>query len=415
MKEQTNTKIYQYDGDEHKLSDLGLYFRDLNKPLLTKEEEKNLFIRMNHGDLEAKKIIIESNLRLVVSIAKRYKGLGLEFSDLIQEGNIGLMEAVERFDVTKNNKFSTYATWWIRKEVSRSIKFQGKTIRLPVQLCEQISNYYKANKELIATLKRNPTIEELAIKLNTSVAEVNRLIQYDEDIASLNAPVSEDICTNLEDLIEEKDKDMESLFLYTERKLLIENLFRECQLNEREIMILKLRFGFLDDNEYTLAEVASIMGVSVEAIRQNQNRILEKIRKSDYAFKLIDYLDNPEQAKGKLINNQETRRKYNKKKRRTMKSTDNLYSYFDDYASDDITKVLTEIPLRHQEILHAKYGENFQKPDLNSDIPSNYKKLLYGSILPGMRKRLEKTKNGLKLLQKSKRENTKDVFFLTFK
>lgn len=398
MKEQTNTKIYQYDGDEHRLSDLGLYFRNLDKPILTKEEEKSLFIRMNHGDLEAKKIIIESNLRLVVSIAKRYKGLGLEFSDLIQEGNIGLIEAVERFDVTKNNKFSTYATWWIRKEVSRSIKFQGKTIRLPVHLCEQISNYYKVNKELIATLKRNPTIEELAAKLNISVAEVDRLTQYDEDIASLNAPVSEDICTNLEDLIE--DKDMESIFLDTERKLLIENLFRECQLSEREIMILKLRFGFLDNNEYTLAEVASIMGVSIEAIRQNQNRILEKIRKSDYAFKLIDYLDNPEQAKGKLINNQETRRKSDKKKRRTMKSTDNLYSYFDDYDSDDITKVLTEIPLRHQEILHAKYGENFQKPDLNSDIPSNYKKLLYGSILPGMRKRLEKTKKSTKTLIK---------------
>lgn len=398
MKEQTNTKIYQYDGDEHRLSDLGLYFRNLDKPILTKEEEKSLFIRMNHGDLEAKKIIIESNLRLVVSIAKRYKGLGLEFSDLIQEGNIGLIEAVERFDVTKNNKFSTYATWWIRKEVSRSIKFQGKTIRLPVHLCEQIGNYYKVNKELIATLKRNPTIEELAAKLNISVAEVDRLTQYDEDIASLNAPVSEDICTNLEDLIE--DKDMESIFLDTERKLLIENLFRECQLSEREIMILKLRFGFLDNNEYTLAEVASIMGVSIEAIRQNQNRILEKIRKSDYAFKLIDYLDNPEQAKGKLINNQETRRKSDKKKRRTMKSTDNLYSYFDDYASDDITKVLTEIPLRHQEILHAKYGENFQKPDLNSDIPSNYKKLLYGSILPGMRKRLEKTKKSTKTLIK---------------
>lgn len=400
MKEQTNTKIYQYDGDEHRLSDLGLYFRNLDKPLLTKEEEKSLFTRMNHGDLEAKKIIIESNLRLVVSIAKRYKGLGLEFLDLIQEGNIGLMEAVERFDVTKNNKFSTYATWWIRREVSRSIKLQGKTIRLPVNLCEQISNYYKANKELTDKLKRNPTIEELAAKLNTSVAEINRLIQYDEDIASLNTPVSEDKCTNLEDLIEEKDKDMESLFLDTERKLLIENLFRECQLNEREIMILKLRFGFLDNNEYTLAEVASIMGVSIEAIRQNQNKILEKIRKSDYAFKLIDYLDNPEQAKEKLINNQETRRKSNKKKRRTMKSTDNLYSYFDDYDSDDITKVLTEIPLRHQEILHAKYGENFQKPDLNSDIPSNYKKLLYGSILPGMRKRLEKTKKSTKTLIK---------------
>lgn len=398
MKEQTNTKIYQYDGDEHRLSDLGLYFRSLDKPILTKEEEKSLFIRMNHGDLEAKKIIIESNLRLVVSIAKRYKGLGLEFLDLIQEGNIGLIEAVERFDVTKNNKFSTYATWWIRKEVSRSIKFQGKTIRLPVHLCEQISDYYKVNKELIATLKRNPTIEELATKLNISVAEVDRLIQYDEDIASLNTPVSEDICTNLEDLIE--DKDMESIFLDTERKLLIENLFRECQLNEREIMILKLRFGFLDNNEYTLAEVASIMGVSIEAIRKNQNRILEKIRKSDYAFKLIDYLDNPEQAKVKLINNQETRRKSDKKKRRTMKSTDNLYSYFDDYDSDDITKVLTEIPLRHQEILHAKYGENFQKPDLNSDIPSNYKKLLYGSILPGMRKRLEKTKKDTKTLIK---------------
>lgn len=400
MKEQTNTEIYQYDGDEHRLSDLGLYFRNLDKPLLTKEEEKSLFTRMNHGDLEAKKIIIESNLRLVVSIAKRYKGLGLEFLDLIQEGNIGLIEAVERFDVTKNNKFSTYATWWIRKEVSRSIKFQGKTIRLPVNLCEQISNYYKANKELTDKLKRNPTIEELAAKLNTSVAEVNRLIQYDEDIASLNTPVSEDKCTNLEDLIEEKDKDMESLFLDTERKLLIENLFRECQLNEREIMILKLRFGFLDNNEYTLAEVASIMGVSIEAIRQNQNKILEKIRKSDYAFKLIDYLDNPKQAKEKLINNQETRRKSNKKKRRPMKSTDNLYLYFDDYASDDVTKVLTEIPLRHQEILHAKYGENFQKSDLNSDIPSNYKELLYGSILPGMRKRLEKTKKNTKTLIK---------------
>ena len=353
MKEQTNTKIYQYDGDEHRLSDLGLYFRNLDKALLTKEEEKSLFTRMNHGDLEAKKIIIESNLRLVVSIAKRYKGLGLEFSDLIQEGNIGLIEAVERFDVTKNNKFSTYATWWIRKEVSRSIKLQGKAIRLPVNLCEQISNYYKVNKELTDKLKRNPTIEELAVKLNTSVAEVNRLIQYDEDIASLNTPVSDDKRTNLEDLIEVEDKTMENLFLDMERKLLIENLFRECQLSEREIMILKLRFGFLDNNEYTLAEVASIMGTCIESIRKYQNKILEKIRKSSYAFKLVDYLDNPEQAKEKLVNNQATKRKPSKKK----KGTNNLYSYFD----DDITKAFTEIPLRRQEILHDKHRKKLSK------------------------------------------------------
>ncbi len=403
MKEQNNTNNYGeylYNIDEYTNSDISLYLKTLNKPLLTKEEEKDLFIRMNNGDTEAKEKIIESNLRLVVSIAKKYKGLGLEFLDLIQEGNIGLMEAVERFDITTGNKFSTYATWWIRKEVSRSIKLQGKTVRLPVHLCERIAKYYKTNKELTNELKRKPEVDEIATKLNISIKEVNELIKYSEDITSLNELVYDDNCSSLEEYVKVADPNMDDMFLNTERSLLIKELIKKCNLTERETMILNLRFGFLDGTEYTLTEIGSIIGISTEAVRQNQNKIIGKLRKSDYAIKLVDYLDNPDKGKEYILSDKFPKDKHRPRKRREGRSTENLYTYFEDYNDDDITKVLSEITPRHQEILRAKYGDDLKNPILNSNIPSNYKELLYGSILPGMRKRLEKTKKSTKILIK---------------
>ena len=286
----------KYYGFNDKDNDLIYYLDSLEKPILSKEEEQELFIKMKNGDSEAKKKIIESNLRLVVSIAKRYRGLGVELLDLIQEGNIGLMEAVERFDLNLDCKFSTYATRWIMKEVSKSIKLYSRPIRVPVHVSEVLVKCYYAKEKLIKEYKREPSLKELADELNITLTEVEKLVKLNDEVISLNHTVSDDSEDEISDCVSTGEILVEDKVINNNLNELLNKLFDECDLTEKDKNILELRFGFINDTEYTLTEISNMLGVSSEAIRQRQNRLLTVLRNSKYSTKLVDYLDYPERA-----------------------------------------------------------------------------------------------------------------------
>ena len=286
-------KYYDFNDKDN---DLIYYLDSLERPILSKEEEQGLFIKMKNGDSEAKKKIIESNLRLVVSIAKRYRGLGVELLDLIQEGNIGLMEAVERFDLNLDCKFSTYATRWIMKEVSKSIKLYSRPIRVPVHVSEVLVKCYYAKEKLIKEYKREPSLKELADELNIALTEVEKLVKLNDEVISLNHTVSDDSEDEISDCVSTGEILVEDKVINNNLNELLNKLFDECGLTEKDKNILELRFGFINDTEYTLTEISNMLGVSSEAIRQRQNRLLTVLRNSKYSTKLVDYLDYPERA-----------------------------------------------------------------------------------------------------------------------
>lgn len=286
-------KYYDFNDKDN---DLIYYLDSLERPILSKEEEQGLFIKMKNGDSEAKKEIIESNLRLVVSIAKRYRGLGVELLDLIQEGNIGLMEAVERFDLNLDCKFSTYATRWIMKEVSKSIKLYSRPIRVPIHVSEVLVKCYYAKEKLIKEYKREPSLKELADELNIALTEVEKLVKLNDEVISLNHTVSDDSEDEISDCVSTGETLVEDKVINNNLNELLNKLFDECNLTEKDKNILELRFGFINDTEYTLTEISNMIGVSSEAIRKRQNKLLTVLRNSKHSTKLVDYLDYPERA-----------------------------------------------------------------------------------------------------------------------
>ena len=228
----------KYYGFNDKDNDLIYYLDSLEKPILSKEEEQELFIKMKNGDSEAKKKIIESNLRLVVSIAKRYRGLGVELLDLIQEGNIGLMEAVERFDLNLDCKFSTYATRWIMKEVSKGVKLYARPIRVPVHVSEVLVKCYYAKEKLIKEYKREPSLKELADELNIALTEVEKLVKLNDEVISLNHTVSDDSEDEISDCVSTGETLVEDKVINNNLNELLNKLFDECNLTEKDKNIL---------------------------------------------------------------------------------------------------------------------------------------------------------------------------------
>ena len=269
-----------------------MYLKEIGQiKLLTTEEELELADRILEGDEEAKTILAEANLRLVVSIAKRYVGRGMLFLDLIQEGNIGLMKAVEKFDVTKGYKFSTYATWWIRQAITRAIADQARTIRVPVHMVETINKLARIQRQLTLELNREPTEEELAKKMNTSVDKIREIYKISQEPVSLETPIGEEDDSHLGDFI--KDEHNMSPEEYVTNEMLKDEISDILlTLTEREEKVIRLRFGLEDGKARTLEEVGQIFGVTRERIRQIEAKALRKLRHPSRSRKLRDYLDN---------------------------------------------------------------------------------------------------------------------------
>jgi len=267
-----------------------MYLREIGKiPLLTYEEELELAKKVLEGDEEAKKKLSESNLRLVVSIAKKYVGRGMLFLDLIQEGNMGLIKAVEKFDYTKGFKFSTYATWWIRQAITRAIADQARTIRIPVHMVETINKLIRTSRHLLQQMGREPTPEEIAVEMELPVEKVMEIQKIAQDPVSLETPIGEEDDSHLGDFIQDDDSPApQDSAAYTLLKEQLEEVMNT--LTPREAKVLKLRFGLEDGKARTLEEVGKEFMVTRERIRQIEAKALRKLRHPSRSKKLKDYM-----------------------------------------------------------------------------------------------------------------------------
>lgn len=269
-----------------------MYLKEIGVvPLLTNEEEKELAIAVENGDLEAKQRLAEANLRLVVSIAKRYVGRGMQFLDLIQEGNMGLMKAVDKFDYSKGFKFSTYATWWIRQAITRAIADQARTIRIPVHMVETINKLVREQRNLLQELGQDPTPEQIAERMDMTPDKVREILKIAQEPVSLETPIGEEDDSHLGDFIE--DEVIENPVDYTTRVVLREQLDEVLDtLTDREENVLRLRFGLDDGKMRTLEDVGKVFNVTRERIRQIEAKALRKLRHPSRSKQLKDFIED---------------------------------------------------------------------------------------------------------------------------
>ena len=386
-----------------------MYLKDLNRSLLSAEEEKNLFIRYNNGDKKAKDIIVEKNLRLVIFVAKKYINRGIEFEDLIQEGNLGLITAVDKFDLSFGNRFSTYAIWWIRQTIGRAIFNKAQIVRLPVHLVGKYNNFNNTYVELEAELGREPTCNEIAKKMHVSNNIVNYLIMLrnqEFSTVSLNTLISGEKDTELECFVADTSIDFVNDMEYQELHNNLLDLLKNCNLKENEKKVIFLRYGFTNYGPMTLKEVAKLMRLTRERVRQIEAKALEKLVKSSAIKDFIIYMDKPSQ----ILNNFQYIREYyyqNKYRKADLqeaislkqptpkeknRNNKTIYQFFYGYTKEEVNKVIDSLEEKYTKILYLKYGNDLENPITTTKLDKKEANFFYGCVIPKIRKELIKNK-----------------------
>ena len=370
------------ENDYVNISDsIGFYLWEIGKyPILSKEEEQNLFYRLNSGDNSAKEIIINSNLKLVASIAKMYINRGLSFLDLIQEGNIGLIIAIDKYDVNTPNRFSTCAYYWIVLYIQRAIANKGRNIRIPVYKNDAINKYKMVVLKLETMLGRIPTVSEIANDMKVSVKEIEKLQFLQKDTANLNEVVSNDSNTELEEFVIGYDDSLDDIVIAKILREDIVKMLKDLNLTDLEYSILINRFGLKNNRTATLLEISSKYNISVEWVRKLERKALNKIRLSKYITSLMEYYDIEDAKFGNLMYKVIDSDK-------DLDKVNSIYEYFDNYTKDEIDYAISNLSSRGRNVLAIIYGNDYMS--LQEDIDIKYYKSFYHTIVPQMKKILK--------------------------
>ena len=423
-----NIKIQEYEEDNKEFEEniinyegenidiVKLYLNEISRrKLLTLDEEIKLTKRIKDGDEEAKKIFIESNLRLVVSVARKHLNQGLSFLDLIQEGNIGLMKAVDKFDSSKGYRFSTYATWWIRQGITRAISNKSRNVRIPVYLHRRINKFNKAAKELEMKYGREAKIEEIANELKISVKYAQEIYQYKNDSISINLLVGDDKDNELGNIISSKNIGPDEQAMTDLMKFQVKQLLEKCNLKPIEKEVILLRFGF-NNTPMTLGEIGNIYNISRQRVNQIEASALMKLRKYKNITDFAGYMENPKEA----INNIEIYRKEYRNSGRITKSflkdvrrekeDDNMvktiYEYFKNYSKEEVDKVLSTLSEESLELIRIRYGDDLTVP-VNNKLTEEQRKKFYGSVMAQIKRLLENPDIKRRKVQKKEIEEEK--------
>ena len=394
IKESQDFDDNEIDLENLELTDsIKVYLQEISKrPLLLFEEEQELAHKIAQGDSYAKKIFIESNLRLVVSIAKKYTGNNISFLDLIQEGNIGLMTAVDKYDVNRGIKFSTYATYWIKQAIIKVIAEKGRNIKISIYTYEKLGLYKKAVAKLEESLNRQPTIEEIAKEMRLPIKIVKNLPRMQNDTISLNYKISDDEKSEFENFVSEETQSIENIIIENDMQQQVKDLLQKCNLKQRDLEILMLRFGFNGQDPLPLRDVAKKFNLSPERIRQIELITLERIRKSKYIRNFAEYMQNPTQALEKLdyfrrnseFENQNKEKSYEEPledtKNDTRPKTQTIYQYLKEYSKELVDKALEKLNEEEKTII-AKFKE-----EQSNQLSIEQKHTFYKVLIPKIRK-----------------------------
>ena len=412
--EEFEENIINYEGET--IDIVKLYFNEISRrKLLTLDEEIRLTRRIKDGDEEARKIFIESNLRLVVSVARKHLNQGLSFLDLIQEGNIGLMKAVDKFDSSKGYRFSTYATWWIRQGITRAISNKSRNVRIPVYLHRRINKFNKVAKELEMKYGREAKIEEIANELKISVKYAQEIYQYKNDSISINLLVGDDKDNELGNIISSKNIGPDEQAMTDLMKFQVKQLLEKCNLKPVEKKVILLRFGF-NNTPMTLGEIGNIYNISRQRVNQIEASALMKLRKYKNITDFAGYMENPKEA----INNIEIYRKEYRNSGRITKSflkdvrrekeDDNMvktiYEYFKNYSKEEVDKVLSTLSEESLELIRIRYGDDLTVP-VNNKLTEEQRKKFYGSVMAQIKRLLENPDIKRRKVQKNEIEEKK--------
>lgn len=360
---------------------VGFYLWEIGKyPILSKEEEQSLFCRLKNGNNSAKEMIINSNLRLVANIAKMYINRGLSYLDLIQEGNIGLIIAIDKYDVNTFNRFSTYAYYWIVLYIQRAIANKGRNIRIPVYKNDAINKYRMVVLKLETLLGRTPTVSEIANDMKVSIKEVEKLCLLQKDTVNLNEVVSNDSNTELEEIVICNNDNLDDIIFAKTLKEDIDKILKNSSLTDLEYSILINRFGLKNNSIATLAELSLKYNISVEWVRKSERNALNKIRLSKYITSLMEYYDIEEAKLGNLMYKVIDSDK-------DLDKVNSIYEYFDNYTKDEIDYAISNLSLRGRNVLVVIYGDDYMNLQENIDI--KYYKSFYYTIVPQMKKILK--------------------------